>query len=534
MAASTLSHFHSAGAFLDFIAGPNNESSSLPPGAMVTSDLTYQSETARRLQRPMLAAVSKQIVLSALLGIALAYTLVLPFCDGIHGDLPHKSPLISSCAFATVMSLARLLDGSSHEINPNRYGASHGFMSILSVVQKMPLFSSFGVLFLALICSSLSIEDINGDTTGKVITTCLFTILIITLYLNVFEEILRVVLCSPPNHMKAVVEEIADDDRMETFLEVAMCSILHSEMSLVDKLSRSVKGPLLNLDREELAMNEESVKAMAHILLQKTAADENGAHLEEDILRLSLLASLGASKKRLNGEIDQNFQQWVQPRNTIHVGTSVHEYFTVPLVRALCAYAGGLGEALVTICSSMQNNRKTPLGSPWLLPPGAIVCAEYAIRAATGFIVWTLSNSERCSTDWRGSHLSMLIPVLLNSAHRLEAGMIKYTELRRGIPPYTELPRRGISSGSDSLVIAQTAQLTLEQKLRLIKTESPELFSLYQTCNDAAVAIIEKLKTLEGSRQIDLPIFGDCRVWIDGILARISPLQRFGHSVITN
>ena len=527
MAASVLSQVNSAGAFLDFIAGPNNEltSSQVSPSS---SNESYKSDTARRLQRPRFDSILKQIVSSALIGIALAYTSVLPFCASINGDIPHKSALISSCAFATVMSLSRLLDGSSHEINPNRYNTSPSLVSLSSVMPSMPL-SSIGVLILALLCSSLSIEDINGGTTGKVITMCIFSVVLVTLYLHVFEEILRIILCSPPENMKEVIEEIVDDDRMETFLDVVMCSILHSDLNLVGNLCKSVKGRLLNLDREELALNEESTKAMSHVLLQKTAADENGAHLEEDILRLSLLASLGGTGEHPN----QTIQQWFESQHISPAGTSSHEFLSVPLLRALCVYIGGLGEALITVCSNTQNNLKASMGSPWLLPPGAILCGEYAIRGATRCIVWNLTNSERCRADWRGSHISMLIPVLLQSVCRLENGMIKYSELRRGSLPYTGLPRKLIHSTSNSLVIAEEVKLTPEQKLQLIKTESPELLSLYQACTDTAVEIIEKLRALEGTTKIELPVFGECRRWIDSILLRVSLPQSFVHNAIT-
>jgi hypothetical protein len=196
------------------------------------------------------------------------------------------------------------------------------------------------------------------------------------------------------------------------------------------------------------------------------------------------------------------------------VGGSRSEILSVPLVRALCAYAGGLGEALL-LCSS----QKPMLSSfPWSLPPGAIVQSEYAIRAATRCIFWNISNSVRCQTDWRSSHLSMLVPVLMNSACRLESGLIQYAEMKRSGKHNTNV-RSGGKQFSNAIVAEP--QLTPDQKLLLIKTECPELLSLYQECNDSATMILEKLRLLEGARNFDLPLDGITRRWTDSLITRM-------------
>jgi hypothetical protein len=294
-----------------------------------------------------------------------------------------------------------------------------------------------------------------------------------------------------------------DDDRMEVFLDVVMYSILHSDASLVKDLSSSTKPGFLDLEREEHKRNEASIKAMANTLLHKTSADEMGAHLEEDLFRLGILASLGGTtwNGKSHAGLDKaeayhvdNIKQWVEHGDTMKVGGSRSEPLAVPLVRALCAYVGGLGEALL-ICSGQ---RSLSLRNPWVLPPGALACAEYAIRAAARCIVWNFSHSARTLADWRSTHLSMLVPVLLNSAFRLETGMVKFTQVRNG------------GKSSDHM-----------EKLDLIKTESPEFLPLYHACNDSAAMILEKLKSLEGVRRIDFDLETDCQKWMESILARI-------------
>jgi hypothetical protein len=186
-----------------------------------------------------------------------------------------------------------------------------------------------------------------------------------------------------------------------------------------------------------------------------------------------------------------NIKEWVQPRDKMKMGG---EPLVVPLVRALCAYVGGLGEALIK-CAE----KKTPsTENPWLLPPGAIVCAEYGVRGAARCIVWNFSHSTGPQVDWRSSHLSMLVPVFLNSVYRLESGMTKFTQVRCG------------AKASDPL-----------QSLELIRTESPELLPLFHACSESAAMVLEKIKSMEGVRRVDFELDPDCQRWTNNILARI-------------
>jgi hypothetical protein len=534
-----MSHVHSAGALAEFIATPSD-----PSKETIAKQQIY-TESARRLQFPDFRNLFKQILLSVIVGIMVAHTSVLPFSPmGINAESPQKAALVVSCIFAIIVNLWPLLTGSSHEINPHRYHASQSlnrssFGRMFSSIPSL-FVSSCAVPFIAII--SLSVvgnDDENGssDTTLSLIAASFFIGLVINAYLHIFAEALRVLLCSPPLYMKQYVADGSNDDTMSSFLEVTMYSLLHSDMSLVEKLCFIGKSRVLSLDQEELTLNEQSIKGMANVLLQKTVADEVGSHLEEDILRLSILASLGGLGSASTDGLDkadvhhvENIKQWVQPRDKLQIENSRSELLAVPLVRALCAYAGGLGEALLTVCTSYQN--KLSSSFPWLLPPGAIVCAEYAIRAAARCIFWNLSNSTKCLSDWRSSHLSMLVPVLMNSACRLESGMIKYAEARRGAKyadvRWVEPAHLGVQSKQypfswdhSSLALVKEPQLTPEQKVQLLKTESPELLTLYHACNDSASMILKQLRALEGPRNFDLGLKGAARRWTDNLLARI-------------
>lgn len=420
-----------------------------------------------------------------------------------------------------------LITSTSHELNPNRYSASSSsssspfswklssVMAILRSTKHSVLTSTVVVPSVAIFASSWVAK---GGVYWNMIGASFFTAAIISLYLHLFDLGLRTMLFTTPVNMKRMVEGVAEDDRLETFLDVAMYSILHSDASLVSQLSKTPKHQgFLDLEREEHKRNEEAIKVMADILLKKTSADETGARFEEDLLQFGILASLGGKSPtsclddKAAAHHVENIKQWVESSDNLKVGGV--SPLAVPLVRALCAYVGGLGEALLRCSSQIRSFKPSPLAtSLWSLPPGVIVCAEYAIRAAARFIVWNFSHSTKTHphiADWRSTHLSMLVPVLLNSACILEAGMVKFTQVRR----YNGKQQPTSSYALDPI-----------EKLDLIKTESPELLSLYHACNDSATTILQKLKSLEGVRRIDfVDLDPECQKWMDNILARLPP-----------
>jgi len=289
-----------------------------------------------------------------------------------------------------------------------------------------------------------------------------------------------------------------------------MCSILHSDLSLVEKLSAIGKVRLLSLDREERALNEDAMKTMANNLLQKTPGDENGAHLEEDIFRLSILSSLGAKSDRHL----QNVRLWVPPPQTEKDGISRNEITPIPLVRALCAFGGGFGEALI-MCSWQPTSSPN---FPWSVPPGALVQSEYAISAAARCIVCSLENSAQCRTDWRSSHLSMMIPVFMNSACRLWSGAVRYAERKRA---FREAFASGKKVKSTALTVGLEAPFTPDEDRHLLQFESPEMLPVYNACSNSAAMILRQLHSMEGSRDHALGLDGLTGRWVNQIIKDI-------------
>lgn len=491
-------------ALLDFIAGP----ASSMPGHEIKTPLDYRGN-ARRLQTPLWTAALSQIFISSFLSSAVAYISVLPLFSNTrtHGETPFKVSIILTCIVSSLTHLARsALNGRSHELDPIRHQSHLSWRTSSRLIVRLTagslLIPSLLVLGSAILARNHyrneSEEDKQDERMWFIIACSLVTGSVIYLFLEAFDETVRHLLCTYSQNMRTLVEEIADDDSMETFLDVTIYSLAHSDTSLVSEIGSPSKPNFHDLEREELRRNDNATRAMATALVRKSMADETSAHLEEDVLRLAILASFGGGNyvESSNPEIQKNIQSWIQPETFSKMTISRGEPGVVPLVRALCAYVGGLGEAFY-ICSGQRGS--TTL-NPWLLPPGAIVCAIYAVRAATRLILFNLSVSTKTLADWRSTHLSMLIPVFLASAHRLELGMVKFAQ--------SQLPENATN----------TSHLGIFDLFRL---ESPELLPLYQATFECTLGILEKLKSLEGISRVNFTVSPECSRWIDSILAKI-------------
>jgi hypothetical protein len=516
-------------AFLDLVAGPSDTPGVLLKPAPI---LEHKTTRARRLQGPSPRSFAAQILVSSLIGLAVAFTTVLPFSpSGMHGNSPTKIALIMTSILTSLLHLVvTALNGSSHELNPKRCLDSRtmsslgGFNSLpwirravaihLPILLKTLFQVSFFVPGLAMVVAWIVTDDRINLHGWNMLLDCILTGVLIASYLHVLDEVAKYTLCAPGTNVLRFVEEVSDDDGMDTYLEVIMSSVLHSDATLIKQLSSSPdKAGYPDVQGAEKHRYDEHIKLMAESLLNGNHEDmSGGAQLEKDILRYAILESFGgastdgSSYGGLEGAGARHvdcIRRWVQPGDKMRIGGTRSEPCSVPLVRAFCTYAGGLGEALV-ICTSQSppsvqmkgSNSKT--SSPWLLPPGAIICAEYCIMAAARCIVWNFSNLGMSLADWRSTHLSMLVPVALKAAYLLQAGVVKYSQSAVG----------GTS--------------TYSNQYELIKAETPELVSLYSACNHAALMVLQKLKSMEGVRDFDLQLDGECKQWTTSLLTRHS------------
>jgi len=451
-----------------------------------------QDLNPRRLQLPTSASLSAQIAISILIGITLSFTSVLPFAqDAALGNIcsSTKMAIIFSCITSSALQLLlTTIYRTNHEINPTQY-QSHSIRnqdifieSLISAVQI-----GFAVPILAICVHLLSGSFQWSD--NLVYFICVPPAII--MYLYFFDYALRILICTTPSNMKNFVEEASGGDvSMEIFVDVILRSLLHSNDELVKRLGNipTCSSIWMDVEGEELKLNNVAIKTMADTLLHKTNEDEVSPHLEDDILRLAILSCIGGSASKEEdaiGNFKEGNKKYLMQSllNETKCGSdSIHPY-AVPIVRALCAYAGGLGEALRLIADSEDRM----FYDAWVLPPGALLTGEYAIRGATHWIL------EGINFPRKNTGLAILISVLLNTAYKLENGLIRYQQATGG------------SLASDE-----------RYKEKLSNTMSPQLAPLSNVCNNCAKIILCAAKANEGFRRLDfLESFDiDCQKWL--------------------
>jgi hypothetical protein len=299
--------------------------------------------------------------------------------------------------------------------------------------------------------------------------------------------------------MKKFVEEASGGDvSMEIFVDVILRSLLHSNDELVNKLGNvpSTSSTWIDVEGEEVKLNNVATKIIANTLLHKTDSDEASPHLEDDILRLAILSCIGGSVSMKDGAIgnlaegNSNFWTRLGSKRTENVANSI-DPFAVPIVRALCAYGGGLGEALRRIADSEDKL----LHDSWVLPPGALFMGECAIRGATHSIIRGMILPRR------NTSLAILIPVLLNSACKLESSLLRYQK-----------------ATDESVALNET------YKVELSHTISPHLLPLCNACHNSAKIILQTAKDNEEFRRLDFldSLDTDCHKWLR---SKMSSLQ---------
>lgn len=298
-----------------------------------------------------------------------------------------------------------------------------------------------------------------------------------------------------------------------------------------------VTGPAtFDLEEEEVRRNDAAIEAVAEALLPSRLPLINRAgSLEEDVMRVALLEALGgggqgiggSSGMEADGDVLDEVQQFLglptryslalRKRLLASEGTlatkshSIEQPLVVPLVRALCAYAGGLGEALIRTCGLHQTTGQVgrqevartssvPTRLPqYVLPPGATTCAELAIFAAARLLAM---NTKLAATGGGGgirrrhSWLSLMIPAVLHSAHRLRSGVLRHAQ--------SKMDRVGSAKSEDDVG-------------NYIAVNCPDLRRLLSACDEAAILILRALMEENGSRNTEIKVHSVCKTWLNGL-----------------
>ena len=428
------------------------------------------------------------------------------------------------------------------------------FMTLLSRTVFCALFVPFvslgPVSFVSRIFFGMEVAYDN-----TLVTLMLFscgTSALVGFYSAVLDEASKTALCTPGMNLEHCVRDAnvgrapggvnggAESTLMEAAVEAYVVdtmlhSVLHGDSESVTEIRQSTASKTehcLDLARYEAERNTNAVDRMSKVLLASKGAKRSLQRperpLEEDILRHSFLESIGGSVSlRSASDIDKEnnsaivvakaIQEYVPSERHIEavrtwVLSSHHNQMMnvqgasepkgVVLIRALCAYIGGLGQSLVD-ASKIRSANIT-----WLLPPGAIVASEYAVIALSRCLV---THLQHVKNDWRTSPISMLIAAALSSAYRLRVGIFEYARYRKNLySPHFH---------SSAMIQGNNGSAAMDEDIgeQLVRN-NPELRQLLSAIDEAIDGILKQLEATAGKasslESVANALEKDCARWI--------------------
>lgn len=499
-------------AFLGLVAAPSDK-----PGHLLATSFPIWQETGYRYQRPSLRASVGQILISSVVGFILPHW--MPLWEHFRYDSLAQMVLIATSVLTLLAHLmVTALDGTSHELDPKLY-QSVDVKNLMSFRQFPSLFSTFGSAVMVVpavavaVVSRYTDDDNNNAAVSKssILSLALLALVVtvlITVYLILVNEASKVALCIPVGNIQSIVKEFSPDNSSRDELTVILESILHGNEMLV----RSVLDPVqkagdLYVKEKELKKGEVNMKSMARVLLfMDRHLESTDARLERDILCMLLLETLGGTEPEatsvdignLSPRHEEVVKKWAHPQNAAFMGVARREPDVVPLVRALCTYAGGLGEALQIVSLPPNAPQRLALtdGLPmtsWLLPPGARACSEWAIRGASRLIVYSLKSTQGPASDWRSSSLSILIPVMLQATFSLRMGILRYARMNQD---------------------RRAALVTDSIEIDWLSGTNKVLRPIVSACDESSRMVIKTLESMDGASQMNMPMSSNCVEWL--------------------
>lgn len=240
---------------------------------------------------------------------------------------------------------------------------------------------------------------------------------------------------------------------------------------------------------DEISRNDRAIASFAK-WIQVSSTTASG-RLSDDILRMALLESFGGggsisstSRKQTQSRYfgDKRHSSAVRKRLDLSAATALpgRQPIAAPVIRALCAFAGGVGDAMHEIYSEEMKGGKLVRKSSaetWKLPPGSLAAAELSIVAAARFVVM---NS---AIDKRHERICLLLPCILQAAFKLRRGIFAYAKFTATLYE-VKLSSFDKTGRTDGL-------------LQFIEERCPNLCPVISACNHSARMVIQTDNTLE-------------------------------------
>lgn len=284
-------------------------------------------------------------------------------------------------------------------------------------------------------------------------------------------------------------------------------------------------APFKTLHEDEIRRNELAATSFAQWI--EHSSTKSAEKLSVDILRMCILESLGGGGSTSSGH-EQSHPFYfggarhvaaIRRRLDLSAATASpgRQPIVVPIVRALCAFAGGVGDAMSRFYRVMDKNGKSTGRNDtsvelWNLPPGSLNAMQFSIVAAARLVVMNSviidkSGHVFVNSVKRNDHLSLLLPCVLQSAFKLRCGINKYAEAKAKV---NEVNLSTYDKGGENDGLAC-----------FIAAECPDLLFALSACNNSARMAMKTIVEL-GDRMLEEILLrqkwkGDMQQWLDGL-----------------
>ena len=247
-----------------------------------------------------------------------------------------------------------------------------------------------------------------------------------------------------------------------------------------------------NRQEDEISRNDVATASFAEWIVNQSTT--SSGKLGDDILRISLLESLGGGSSSQSNQPnpfyfgDRRHSAAVRKRLDLSAATTSpgQQQIVVPVARTLCAFAGGLGDAMSKIYCSVDKNgkplQKSRQAELWKLPPGSLNAIEYALVASARLVVMNSVGAKhgRVDPSKRHSQLSLLLPSVLQSAYKVRRGLFEYARATAIMHEVNLATFAKNDSGSDGLQ-------------EFIAAKCKDLPPVLSACNDSAKMVVKTL-----------------------------------------
>ena len=232
----------------------------------------------------------------------------------------------------------------------------------------------------------------------------------------------------------------------------------------------------------------------------------------EDLLKFVLLESLGGggddehtvgrSKPLERQQYDmsslglsgRHYNSLVEYLTSMHQPSGVKG--TLSIVRALCAYSGGMGKALSHIAATSSTDRTLPTTrGTYTLPLCACQSATNALKAAARLVILNMNPNKQTNYESdvishrnRLNQLSWFVPVILYTIYYFRRGSLDYAQyLYSTSDPVLALSQEG-----------QKADARGETFGNFLAMKYPELAQVLAICDSWAIKIEQCWKRVDG------------------------------------